>query len=39
MSDWACGDFQTMASAGMLLNGTLETAETSEIGLGQLDEK
>lgn len=30
-SDWTCGDFQAMASGGMLLNGTLET--TAILGL------
>ena len=39
MSDWACGDFQTMASEGMLLNGTTETTETLDTRLRQLDKK
>ena len=39
MSDWACGDFQTMASEGMLLNGTTETRETLDARLGELGNK
>lgn len=34
-SDWSCGDFQTMANGGMLLNGTLETTEILDTRLGQ----
>lgn len=34
-SDWTCGDFQAMASGGMLLNGTLETTEGLDVRLGQ----
>lgn len=34
-SDWTSGDFQTMASGGMLLNGTLETTEILDMRLGQ----
>lgn len=35
MSDWACADFQAMASGGMLLNGTLETTDILDARLGQ----
>ena len=38
-SDWACGDFQTMASGGMLLNGTLETTEILDARLGQQEKR
>ena len=34
-SDWTSGDFQTMASGGMLLNKTLETTEALIVRLGQ----
>lgn len=33
--DWTSGDFQTMASGGMLLNETLETIEALDVRLGQ----
>ena len=34
-SDWACGDFQTMASGGMLLNATVETTSFLKARLEQ----
>ena len=39
MSDWTCGDFQTMASGGMLLNGTLETTEILDARLEQQEKR
>lgn len=38
-SNWACGDFQTMAKGGMLLNGTLETTQVLEARLGQQEKR
>lgn len=38
-SDWTCGDFQRMASGGMLLNGTLETTEMLDARLGQQEKR
>lgn len=38
-SDWACGDFQAMASGGMLLNGTQETTEILDARLGQQEKR
>lgn len=38
-SDWACGDFQTMAKGGMLLNGTLEETQVLEARLGQQEKR
>lgn len=38
-SDWACGDFQTLAEGGMLLNGTLETTEGLDARLRQQEKR
>ena len=38
-SDWACGDFQAMASGGMLLNATVETTTDLSARLGQQEKK
>ncbi len=38
-SDWACGDFQAMASGGRLLNGTLETTAVLASRLGQQEKR
>ena len=35
MSDWASGDFLTMAGEGMLLNGTSETAKFLDARLAE----
>lgn len=38
-SDWACGDFQAMASGGLLLNATVETTTMLDARLGQQERK
>ena len=39
VSDWACGDFQVMASGGMLLNGTVEDTEILGAKLEQQEKR